>query len=224
MKGANRQMKIMLIIFSQNFFGGQMDHFGPKNSASLQLWIWSDLHNEKGQLVNERNINGFYQKKFVQDKWAILGPKMAHPPNSGLALRIFFKFCTMGDCYVHENFLSCFLRKNFIWANLIFLIWSFLLFDWAWVELSQANVTIRSLNSQDMVSFMITTGSLNSQDMIRILKKSGHDFTGKHLCDGYCMDIMWSLCVQVKVKQRVIWCCKASLRNCYVILFECKGT
>ena len=96
----------------------------------------------------------------------------------------------MGDCYVFESFISCFLRKNFIWANLIFLIWSFLLFDWAWVELSQANVTIRSLNSQDMVSFMITTGSLNSQDMIRILKQSGHDFSGKHLCDGYCMDIM----------------------------------
>ena len=37
---------------------------------------------------------------------------------------------------------------------------------------------------------MITTGSLNSQDMTRILKQSTHDFTGKHLCDGYCMDIM----------------------------------
>ena len=49
---------------------------------------------------------------------------------------------------------------------------------------------IGSLNSQDMVSFMITTGSLNSQDMIRILKYLKHDFSGKHLCDGYCIDIM----------------------------------
>ena len=47
-----------------------------------------------------------------------------------------------------------------------------------------------SLNSQGMISFMITTGSLNSQDMIRILKQSRHDFSGKHLCDEYCMDIM----------------------------------
>ena len=37
--------------------------------------------------------------------------------------------------------------------------------------------------SQDTV----TTGSLNSQDMVRILKQSRHDFSGKHLCDGYCM-------------------------------------
>ena len=37
---------------------------------------------------------------------------------------------------------------------------------------------------------MITTGSLNSQDMIRILKQSTHDFTGKHLCDGYYVMFM----------------------------------
>ena len=61
----------------------------------------------------------------------------------------------------------------------------FLRFDRAWSKLSQATVTIGSLNSQDMISFMITTGSLNNQDMIRILKQSGHDFSGKHLCDGY---------------------------------------
>ena len=81
------------------------------------------------------------------------------------------------------------MRKNFIWGNLIFL-GHFLLFDWAWSKLSQATVTIGSLNSQDMISFMITAGSVNSQDMIRILKQSRHDFSGKHLCDGYCMDIM----------------------------------
>ena len=56
-----------------------------------------------------------------------------------------------------------------------------------------------SLNSQYMISFMITTGSLNSQDMIKILKKKRHDFSGKHLCDGYCMDIMRYLCLEVKI-------------------------
>ena len=41
-----------------------------------------------------------------------------------------------------------------------------------------------------MISFMITTGPLNSLDMIRILKQGRHDFLGKHLCGGYCMDIV----------------------------------
>ena len=65
------------------------------------------------------------------------------------------------------------------------------------VKLSQATVNLNL--KQDMISFMITTGSLNSQDMIRILKQWRHDFSGKHLCDGYCMDIMWCLCVEVKI-------------------------
>ena len=77
-------------------------------------------------------------------------------------------------------------------------------------------------NSQDMISFMITTGSLNSQDITRILKQS-RDNSGKHLCDGYCIDIMWCLCVEVKIQQRAIWFCKASLRICDINLFECKG-
>ena len=52
---------------------------------------------------------------------------------------------------------------------------------------------------QDMISFIIITGSLNSWDMISILKQSRHDFSGKHLCDGYYMDIMWSLCAEVEI-------------------------
>ena len=50
-----------------------------------------------------------------------------------------------------------------------------------------------------MNSFMITAGSLKNQDMTRILKQSRHDFSGKHLCDGYSMDIMRCLCVEVKI-------------------------
>ena len=71
---------------------------------------------------------------------------------------------------VHENYITCFLRKSLIWGNLTFLGY-FLLFYWVWSKLSQATVTIGSLNSQDMISFMVTTGPLNSQDMIRILKQ-----------------------------------------------------
>ena len=37
----------------------------------------------------------FPKKMPVLGKWTILDPKMAHPHNSGLALRVFFKFCTM---------------------------------------------------------------------------------------------------------------------------------
>ena len=83
-------------------------------------------------------------------------------------------------------------------------------------------ITTGSLNSQDRISFMITTGSLNSQDRIRVFKQSRHDFSGKH----YLMDIVWILCdvcVEVKIQQRVIWFCKASLGICYLSLFECTG-
>ena len=69
-----------------------------------------------------------------------------------------------------------------------------------------------------MISFVITTGSLNSQDMIRILKQWRHDFSGKHLCIRYCMDIMWRLS-----GGQNSWFCKASFWICYVSLFECKN-
>ena len=78
------------------------------------------------------------------------------------------------------------------------------------VEIELATVTIGSLNSQDLISFMIATESLSSQDMI-------------HQVNVYVMEIVWILCdVYVwwsKFQQRVIWFCKASLKICYVILF-----
>ena len=43
----------------------------------------------KGQQVDESDNNGLYKKKCVQNKWTILGPKMAHPHNSGSALNFF---------------------------------------------------------------------------------------------------------------------------------------
>ena len=84
--------------FLKKFSFGEMDHFWPKNCASSKLWIrWKNflklLHNEKGQWAGESNNNGLYPKNFVQVKWVILGSKMAHSHSSGLALRIFLKFC-----------------------------------------------------------------------------------------------------------------------------------
>ena len=55
------------------------------------------------------------------------------------------------DQEVHENVISCFLRKSLIWSNLIFLS-NFLMFDWVWSKLRQFTVIIGSLNTQDMIS------------------------------------------------------------------------
>ena len=104
---------------------------------------------------------------------------------TGLALRIFFKFCRMkrADKYM-EIFLVVFREKINLGQFDLFSLYAIF---YCLIEHGQIEP---SLSSQDMTSFMITTGSLNSQDMIRILKQSRHDFSGKHLCDGYCMDIM----------------------------------
>ena len=93
-----------------------------------------------------------------------------------------------------------FREKKFVWGNLIFLALRpfFTLWLRAWSNWARL-LLIGSLNSQAMISFMIATGSLKSQDMIKILKQWRHDFSGKHLCDGYCMDIIWCLCVEVKI-------------------------
>ena len=117
---------------------------------------------------------------------------MAHPYNSGLALRIFLKFCRMkGANRYMKNLLVVFLEKIHFRQFVLFSLWAiFYCFighgqsDWA------RPLLFGSLNSQGMISFKINTGSINSQDMIRILKQSRQDFSCKHLCDGYCVDIM----------------------------------
>ena len=43
--------------------------------------------------------------------------------------------------------------------------------------------------------------------MIRILKRSGHDFSGKRLCDRYYMDIIQCLCVEFNIQQKIVWFC-----------------
>ena len=58
---------------------------------------------------------------------------------------------------------------------------------------------------------MITTGSLNSQDMIKILKHSRHDFSVKHLCDGYFIGYY----VMFMCGGQNSWFCKA-LRIFYI--------
>ena len=55
--------------------------------------------------------NGLYQEKLVQDKWTILCPKMAHPENSGSALRILFQFCRMKGSNRYMKILLLFEKK-----------------------------------------------------------------------------------------------------------------
>ena len=138
------------------------------------------------------------RKKIVHVKWAILGPDMVHPRNSGSALKIFKKFCRMKGANRHMKILLVvFWEKSSFGAIWSFqLLCLFLLFDLTWSNWARPLLS-GSLNSQDMIFFMITTGSLSSQGMIRILKQWRHDFSGKHLCD--CMDIMWCLCLEVKI-------------------------
>ena len=137
-------------------------------------------------------------KKNFQDKWAILCLKMAHPGNSVSALRILLRFCRIKRANRYINILLFFEKKfhfgQFDLFNLEAIFCCLIGHDWNWAR------SIGSLNSQDIITFMITAGSLNSQDIIRILKQSRQDFSGKHLCDGYCMDIVCCLCAEVKIR------------------------
>ena len=60
----------------------------------------------------------------------------------------------------------------------------FLLFDWTWLKLSQATVTIGSLGHDIFHDYCWI---LKQSGHDGILKQSRHDFSGKHICNGYCM-------------------------------------
>ena len=62
--------------------------------------FWHVDRSEQGCLFlvwmkGTRLINRVSDKNSHMGKWAILGPKMAHPHNSGSSVRNFLKFCTM---------------------------------------------------------------------------------------------------------------------------------
>ena len=69
------------------------------------------------QQIDENNIV-FSQKILVWSKWTILDPKMVHPHNSGSALRIFLKFCTVkGGNRLMKVTLMVFTKKKLFGAN-----------------------------------------------------------------------------------------------------------
>ena len=115
--------------------------------------------------------------------------------------RIFWNFAEWKGPIVTWKFYQYFFEKKIHWGNLIFL--ALRPFFTVWLGMVKS--------SQATVNWIV------KQDMIRICKQWRHDFSGKHLCDGYCMDTVWCL-----YGGQISWFCKASLRICYVSLFECK--
>ena len=95
----------------------------------------------------------------------ILGSKMAHPCNSGLALRTFSEFCRMkGANRCMKILLAVFLEK--IQLGQFDLFRPFCIVGLGMIEIEPSHC------------------------YYWILNQSGHDFSVKHLCDEYCMDIM----------------------------------
>ena len=81
-------MKMIGIIFKKKICFRQMDHCRPKNphsynSGSAVRIFFNFCTLKRANMVDESNNNGLYQKKFVEEKWAVLGPKMTHPHKSG---------------------------------------------------------------------------------------------------------------------------------------------
>ena len=71
------------------------------------------------------------------------------------------------------EFYQLFVEKKFLWGNSIFLAFRPFFSVWLGMVKLSRPLLIGSLNSQDMISFMITTGSLNSQDMISFMITTG---------------------------------------------------
>ena len=59
-----------------------------------------------------RLINRFSEKNSHLGKWAILGPKIAHPHNSGSTGRIFLKFCRMKGANRYMKILLVVFREK----------------------------------------------------------------------------------------------------------------
>ena len=66
-----------------------------------------------------RLINRFSEKNSHLGKWAILGPKIAHPHNSGSAGRFFFTFYAMKGANSYMRMILIIFKKKekFIWSK-----------------------------------------------------------------------------------------------------------
>ena len=159
MNGANSAWKLYQWLIRKNCCLGQMGHLGPRMLYAVsQLWIdckdcFTFFHNEWCQEKHGNYINGFSKRNLIVFR-AILSfwNKGGMVSSSLWVCSQVFSLILLSkkDQEVHEKFFSCFLRKTLIWGNLIFSGHS-LMFDWVWSKLSQATVTIGSLEIQNMI-------------------------------------------------------------------------
>ena len=133
-------MKTILIIISKYIYIyiyiyiylGQWHIFVPKivNPHNSRLAVRTFLKFYTMKRVDEigrwKLWKWFVPKKFVWYKWAILGQKVAHPYNSGSALRMFVKLCKMKGANRYMKILLVVLWEKFrtIWEKFR-TIWSF---------------------------------------------------------------------------------------------------
>ena len=75
-----------------------MDNFGYKNDTGSALKILL-----KFVQLKKSRCTSKLEKVFIQDNWVILSPKMICCHNSGSALIICFKFCTMKGANKHKK-------------------------------------------------------------------------------------------------------------------------
>ena len=130
------------------------------------------------------------KKKTVQDKWTTLWLKIAHLDNSGLAQRILLKFYRMKGANRYMKISLIFKKKfhlgQFDLFSLEAIFYLLIGHGWNWVRW-----LLRYILKQAVPNYF--------HDYCWILKQSRHDFSGKHLYDEYCIDIMCCLCVEVKI-------------------------
>ena len=105
-----------------------MGHLGPKmahlhNSGSAVRNVLQFCIMKRVKRVMEINVNGFFQKNPIQGNLVChFGPKCyVLITGSALGVFLFLILHNKRGQSVHENFISCFSRKNLIWGNLIFL-------------------------------------------------------------------------------------------------------
>ena len=98
--------KISVVFPKKTFVSGKWTILDPKMvhphnyESTFRMFLKIERCHWKGPItVDESNINVCYQNIFFRGKWAILDPKMAHPHNSGLGLRIFVKLYTINGAY-----------------------------------------------------------------------------------------------------------------------------
>ena len=119
---------------------------------------------------------------------------------------------------MHENFISYFLRKKFIWGNLIFL--GYRPFSIIWLGMVKLSQVISNW-------ILKQSGHDFFHDYYWIFKQSGHNYDSVKTWFLRSTIMWWTMYgyyVTFMCAGQHSWFCKASLRICYVSLFKCKGS